>query len=297
MLSKLRHYARPHDKNTTAPVCKSAANLSAYFGGRVSDLRLVNGGTLGAGFLGQLDGRCRFFKTHSYVDGAEALEKEIFLLTRAFNSRLNIETVGSKKAGPFKRWIIMDQLYPPGSPPGIEDILALEEQKAEWFPDQYQLGEPARGDDLLFLIDEGAAAAKRLAAKGFLSDNIYAALHPRLNELKAEEKKINRVVCHGDLSPSNLLIDASGILPVDWEDAFWGFIGYDYLYWLTFFENRKFYSNEILGRTVLGKDLEIAILLMIIVLKSDLSVRSNTYRLNSLSFDERLTEILDLAGG
>ncbi len=90
------------------------------------------------------------------------------------------------------------------------------------------------------------------------------------------------------------MFDGKTPVVIDWEDAFWGIEGYDYLFWLTFFDNRKYYSQKIFGKTPWGKEIEIAILILIVVLKSELSFRSNRYKENKLTFDERIVEILNL---
>ena len=103
------------------------------------------------------------------------------------------------------------------------------------------------------------------------------------------------VLCHGDFSPANLVGNGPALTVIDWEDAFWGIEGYDFLYWMTFFENRKYLSQDIFSVTPWDKPTDIAILLLIIVVKSHISLLSKDYMTYSLTFEQRLNEILSLA--
>ena len=79
---------------------------------------------------------------------------------------------------------------------------------------------------------------------------------------------------------------------IDWEDAFLGIEGYDYLYWLTFFNHRKFYSKEIFFRSGCEEDVIKGILVTVLIIKSAISFYAGSYENNSLTFQERIVEIL-----
>ena len=90
-----------------------------------------------------------------------------------------------------------------------------------------------------------------------------------------------------------------GSIPIviDWEDAFLGFEGYDFLYWLTFFKNRKFYSRDMFDLTEFGCELGSAIMVLILVLKSELALSSGEYDVHSMSINDRLLEVINLDDG
>lgn len=83
---------------------------------------------------------------------------------------------------------------------------------------------------------------------------------------------------------------------IDWEDAFRGIAGCDYLYWLTFMENRPFLQKATFGRTDLSPDGERAILVLVVLLKSYLANVSGDHLKHAVSAQVRIAEILDLPG-
>jgi 5-methylthioribose kinase len=138
-------------------------------------------------------------------------------------------------------------------------------------------------------------ALARLFANHAISPVIHAEVEKNFSILFENIDSMPTALCHGDLGPENIMCqsDARPVV-IDWEDAFWGVEGYDYLYWLTFLRNRKYYTQDVLGRTSLGKEIEISILLLIVVLKSELSLRMDPKMTRQLSFEQRITEILAL---
>jgi len=89
--------------------------------------------------------------------------------------------------------------------------------------------------------------------------------------------------------------DPDGVVVVDWEDAIWAPSGYDYLYWVTFLTNRRWLVKEELNVTGLGLRTEIALMVMIVLLKSVIGVRSKASATYTIGINERLSEILNLA--
>jgi hypothetical protein len=90
----------------------------------------------------------------------------------------------------------------------------------------------------------------------------------------------------------------NGVMPIaiDWEDAFAGVAGYDYLYWLTFMENRPFLREAAFGRTGLAVEVERAILALVVLLKSYLAVLSGAHLSHKVAAEARIAEVLDLPG-
>ncbi|MGD5712523.1 phosphotransferase, partial [Xanthomonas citri pv. citri] len=106
--------------------------------------------------------------------------------------------------------------------------------------------------------------------------------------------KLPAALCHGDFGPNNIMLAGTEPLIIDWEDAFGGVDGYDYLYWLTFMENRAFLHTAAFGRAGLSPDIERAILALVVLLKSYLAVCSGAYLKHAVSPQARIAEILQL---
>ena len=105
-----------------------------------------------------------------------------------------------------------------------------------------------------------------------------------------------RCICHGDLSDKNILFNISREpVLIDWEDAFWGIPGYDYLYWLTFFNHRKYYCKNVMQRCGLSQELSKAVAYLI--LKSAISYYSGSYRNNTVDMETRISEFIQAIGG
>jgi 5-methylthioribose kinase len=102
------------------------------------------------------------------------------------------------------------------------------------------------------------------------------------------------ILCHGDFGPKNIMLEGVEPRVIDWEDAFGGIAGYDYLYWLTFMENRPFLQTAAFGRTGLAPEIERAILALVVLLKSYLAVCSGAYLKHAVSPRTRIAEILEL---
>jgi hypothetical protein len=111
--------------------------------------------------------------------------------------------------------------------------------------------------------------------------------------VKARLPTLSPIICHGDLSPRNIMASRDGELyAIDWEDALWAVEGYDYLYWLTFFQNRRFYhSAGAFGVTGLGRDIEIALMISVVLIKGYIAALNGTNATNSLSLSQRIAEI------
>jgi hypothetical protein len=113
-------------------------------------------------------------------------------------------------------------------------------------------------------------------------------------QLEDRLTRLPRALSHGDFGPKNVMVRGAVPLAIDWEDAFWGIAGYDYLYWLTFMENRPFLQSAAFGRTGLGPDVERAILALVVLLKSYLAFCSGAYLDHAVPIQARIAEILEL---
>ena len=78
---------------------------------------------------------------------------------------------------------------------------------------------------------------------------------------------------------------------IDWEDSLMAFGEYDYLYWLTFFSQRKYYSPALLENHDIDKVWGTDIMALITLVKSKMSYQNQSYKNNKISFQERIDEI------
>jgi hypothetical protein len=255
----------------------------------------VSGGTLGVCFIATIDGRERFLKSYASVEGKPNLEKEIRILLHLYGKTLGVRSIEvPEENGQSRLWLFMDALRPLDAPMGPRDTEALVES--------YRVPLASLPTDVLTsadtlgtLIDDAGRGLSNLASAGQIGNAMYSDLHLRLTYLAQNWRSFPSCIAHGDLGPRNVMAADGHPVVIDWEDAFCGVEGYDYLYWLTFFENRRHYNKDILGRTPLGIEAEVALLAMILLLKSDLSLRANTLAGNQITVEQRISEVLALA--
>ncbi|CAB3760180.1 phosphotransferase [Paraburkholderia humisilvae] len=296
MLSKLRHFtdgggsdlASLRSRVDVRPALGAVGAPNAPF-------VAVSGGTLGVCFIATVDGRDRFLKSYASVQGKPNLEKEVRILTHLYGEMLSIRRIEVPEDEEQTRvWLFMDALRPLDAPLGPRDTQGLVEayraQLASLPADALQTT-----DTLGTLIHEASRGISNLVSAGQLSSAIKHELSSRLVYLTQKWQSFSSCVAHGDLGPHNIMAADCRPVVIDWEDAFCGVDGYDYLYWLTFFENRRHYNKDILGRTPLGVEAEVALLAMILLLKSELSLRANTLAGNQISVEQRIGEVLALA--
>lgn len=281
MLSKRRFFTRANAaelKRARRRIDTTALNRN--FGRDIALMDLPHG-TLGVSYIADVDGALYFLKTHLDFAAAQAnIEKEIAILEALYGARVGLQ----KRIIEGRLWLQMDALQP-----GPE----LQPSEAQQLLQQLTLPRLKTEDDFSDLLREGMQAFDNLTRRHLISPLVAQRVVPYLQKLT--QKTFPRVLCHGDFGPKNVLADAQGPVVIDWEDAFWGIEGYDALYWLSFFSQRKHYEPDMFGVTPWGKEIEVAILLLILVVKCELASLAGTYLTDSLSFDQRLTEILHLA--
>ncbi|TWB87273.1 phosphotransferase family enzyme [Bradyrhizobium macuxiense] len=290
MLSKLR-YARVLRSSAACGIipAQDVARLSASLGS--SAATLIKGGTLGAAFLVLIDGRQRVAKTNAFTGGEPALRKEGALLSALYGERLHVQTV---ELG-ARFWLVTDALSHPPCPPTGELLRALIASWSRRLNDPKVTAAIPDHDDFATLLREGQAALSGLISGAHIHGKAQGWASACLDLLEDEQHRFVAVPCHGDLGARNLMIDSGGLVAIDWEDALWGIEGYDYLYWLTFMAQRPHYSPTMFGHTPWKKEVEIAVLILIIVLKSWLSVLFETHGSSSLDFNRRVLEIVAFA--
>ena len=144
------------------------------------------------------------------------------------------------------------------------------------------------------MIDYAVIALEKLYELELISKSTYSELRDRISLILCEYKTLEPKVCHGDLSSKNIMKHKDRLIAIDWEDAFLGFEEYDFLYWLTFIENKHHIEKSLFGKGQMNAYFEISILSLIILLKSWLSLLDGSIKNHRISFNERLKEVMIL---
>lgn len=289
MLSKLRHFGQDGPRPRATP---ELAPLLTVYGGRLKNLRPVATGALNICYLADVDDVPRFFKTHSTQSGRETLKREALLLDFLYGAALEVEaTVVDKQL-----WLGMNALEAPSEAPTPAQIMELTKETFVRLNKFNQKALIPRQDSLSTLLIDGSTALDMLVGTGAIPLSLFRDLRRELSGLRDHDLHSSYGLCHGDLGPRNLMTLKGDLFAIDLEDVFHGPAGYDFLYWLTFLENRRHYGPEILGRTQWNEATEIALMALIVVLKSALFIRQErTHSSLKITVEERLGEILRLA--
>lgn len=245
-------------------------------------------GTLGVNFFchGFPGGIC-FIKSHHPGERyRDSLEKE-YILLKAVNQRtLHVDILRLQLHDKEQVYLVMDVLreVPEVTPAEVSDIIK-----------QYQKHLAHTRVEGLYDIDNLVAAAWNelymLRERGFFTMQTFMTAADELQLLQRQLPTIERCICHGDLGDRNIMLNDDGkMITIDWEDAFWGCAEYDYLYWLTFFNHRKFYQQNCLSAVEMDPERARAIITMIIIIKSAISYYSGSYHSNSVSIENRLLD-------
>jgi hypothetical protein len=290
MLSKLARFS----STTPSPALPEPQpqELSPQLGVSLAELRRVTGGTLGVGFTAHLGGRAVFLKTHSTPEGEELLRREASLLAAAYGDLLAVQSIVC--GCPARRWLICDQLQEPSERLRLSDIQGL---VAAYGGPLARAGASLSSEsfvDFAALISAGQAALDLLAHRSLLSSEHTRWLADILGGLGEVAPRLNRLICHGDLGPRNILQAGRQHVAIDWEDAFLGIRGYDELYWLSFLENAPLLRSGWPRLTDLSPELERGLLGLIVLLKCRIAVDTGAHRNHRLSPDQRLGEIVGL---
>lgn len=277
MLSKLLHY-------------KFKINLpylAKYFDLNENDLdlRILSGGTLGVTYKLTLPNNVEYF-LKTYDKNKNTLDKEVLLLK---NANKNCSDLNPKKFILQNKEVgLMMKFLKPCKSIAPNQILSI--------INSYQNGfKKIVGENLYTIEDLITNALKEIqnmSDANFLEKDFASMCYENLKKFQKHVKKFPKIICHGDLSIRNIMKNESEYVVVDWEDAFYGIQGYDYLYWLTFFINRPLYSLEIFRKSCLDDETIKSVLILILILKESLSFYSGVYKTNSLTAEERIKEIL-----
>lgn len=252
-------------------------------------------GTLGQLFKIDEDGVVKFIKTH--IGGEKSknnLMKEFALLSYLYGSSVALEDFELDVNGMTFYFCIFSELAVPDSEPSVDDILNLQKDYHSKLRGLNPIKYLAKEYTLVQIVERAVNTADWLFNQNFISKYVYRKINQQISLIKEVLPSIPLILCHGDLGPNNIMCYKSKLVAMDWEDSFWGFEGYDYIYWLSFFSNRKYYGGNIFNKTFLGKKHELALMATIVLLKCRLSVLMNSYKNNQISFNQRMSEIFDL---
>lgn len=269
------------------------------FFGSATEIVFVPRGTLSVCAHLRIGARRRFLKTHlpgeacrlnlAKEAGLLACLYEAGLLACLYSELMSIEQVTLQVLGEGHLCLIMDELDPlalPLEPDAAASLIVDCVRRLADYPSTGMERFPA-------LLAAGGIALEELVQAKQIGGSLRDEIAGRFSLLRREVPHLTPAICHGDYGPRNIMAKDGVSVVIDWEDAFEGVAGYDFLYWLSFLENRKFYP-AILGGTPYGGSVELAMLMLIVTLKSALSIRSGTHLTHRVPIEVRLREIVEL---
>ena len=288
MLSKLYALA---DAPPPADIEGLRAALRDFFYGRgnqsLSVTHIEPGGTLGVFFTVQTGQTCYFIKTHRPTNQYRAaLIKEARLTRFLYGNTFNAELSEIKVNDECYAIFLNDFLMPSPQKTTLPEINTLLEKIRVASPPQELV--PRTSAVYTKFLETADQALTELPLAGLLSAKIARACADHMTLIT--DAPCDRL-CHGDLSNKNIMCKNETLVIIDWEDAFWGPAGFDMANWLTFFDQRKYYTDGF-PQTLSEKCR--SFMLMCVLLKSWISYKNKSYFNNSLSFNERLGEILNM---
>ena len=290
MISKLFASNKTHQFESQPDSNRVQHALSEHFGDKLQSLARIPDGTSSLCFIGILEGNRRFLKTYTEASGRAYLLREHKMLDLV-SPRVEPRLIELDQSDVSQLWLqtrVLDSAIA-CTPQEVIDLIHTYRAQLD------MCGANAIGSsaahNINLLVSEADLALKELAEGNFLTTPIIQLVCSSLERLQILVQSDNWEICHGDLGPKNILRDGEVPVAIDWEDAFWSVPGYDYLYWLTFYENRKWLRPEYLNVTGLVPEDEVAVMVVIVLLKSVISVRNGSHIRNALSINDRITEV------
>lgn len=121
--------------------------------------------------------------------------------------------------------------------------------------------------NLDLLINFSREAILYFQLSGQLDVSWVSRLESDIHNVDAFFNQSKQVVVHGDVGPANILESTTGLVLIDWGDAFWAFQGFDQLYWLTFLQNSRDLNRKCIEKINLDIDVCQSTLNFIVLLK------------------------------
>ena len=293
MLSKYYHLKKNSIEETKVDIDAFISTLEIKLREKYKDVKIEQtfpGGTLGIFFELHINGKRKFVKTHQYgIEYKENLIKEIEIMSVVYSDIIEIERVDIEINGRQLVFMIMDYLFPYNYSTDFYEVKKC--------INNYQRKLATKNIEVKYcfrdVIEAGKESLEILYADSFLKKDIY--LHCRESLQRIMEKRYLEVVNHGDLSNINIMYTEKQIpIVIDWEDSLYAFQEYDYLYWLTFFSQRKYYSSSLLENNGIHKIWGTDVMVLITIVKSEMSYRNESYKNNRISFQNRINEIYNM---
>ncbi len=252
-------------------------------------------GTLGLFFNAILDGNKLFIKTHlpgkNYRNN---LLKEIKIYKILYKDLLYINHIDLNICDHDYSFLIMDYLKP------LKDNLKPDEMKLIIKDYSNKLKDVLKDENLVkniytfdLILREAKNALKELSKEKLINSYIEDRCYEYISILKYDPLE-DATICHGDLSNKNIMLKDDSIIVIDWEDMFLGTKDYDFCFWLTFFNQRKYYNEVMFLQYEVDKLKCIAYMIVIVILKCYLSYKNCSYLTNLVKMDDRLYEIINL---
>ncbi len=292
MLSKL--HATSHNK--TAYLNEFSSLIRCAFSGNCTVTPLENTGTLGLCYALQNGSESLFVKTHLPGDELRRmLIKEAVLLQKLYGDDVVREVISVDTEKGIHTLLVMQNLRPLSSAPSPQQVDKLIEEYSHVFASfsdaEWQLLSPSM-PDFSQVLESANNALEFLSKENQLDDTV---LHHCAHLLKTLQNiDDERVLCHGDFSNKNIMQKNGSLYVIDWEDAFFGVPDYDFYYWLTFFDQRVLYNKDAFAKFSHRNPIGVAMMIAIVLVKSQMAFESGAYKNHSLSANDRLSEILAL---
>ena len=126
-----------------------------------------------------------------------------------------------------------------------------------------------------------------------LTEDCALELQEYIKIFESDIDSLKQTLCHGDFGDKNIMKSQDGrYVVIDWEDCFMGIEGYDYLYWLTFFSHRRFYSKEVFKASGVSSANAKGIISVIMLIKTAMAVYSGLNKNNTMNSQERIEELI-----
>lgn len=293
MLSKLRSF----ENNVRLPDLEGdhyfLNALKNKYGEELSCLKRIKGGTFSICFEGEINNKQYFFKTNTLNAQTSSLDREVIILNRTTENCIEARLINFFDNDFPLSWLQTKLLKSSHAqtPEQVRNLIKSYELGLKKLGN-FRLASKQNSFNLLLVHAE--SSINFLLNLKLISNQIAEKAFECIEIARHATSDLDYQLCHGDLGPANIMSNGVREIAIDWEDVFWGFSGYDYLYWLTFMGNRKWLSHKFLGCTGMGRAEEIAIMVVIIIIKSKISVSAGVHQYHSISFDQRLQEVLDL---
>ncbi|MGG1553517.1 phosphotransferase [Paenibacillus ferrarius] len=298
MLSKLLHFDMP-DLGSEPNLNLVRSLLTNDLKQSFQNVKLYGckpGGTLGVFFHAEINEERRFIKTHlpgqMYQNN---LIKEIEILKILYSDCLHIERRDLKIQSENYTFLIMDNLRSLDDNPSIEIIRTLINQYGDKLKEKLNELDKHDGMYTFHHVYHTGLNALELLLKGQLVEpSVGIECEKLIRSLSVLTEQTDKVICHGDLSNKNIMLLENKPIVLDWEDCFLGVESYDLSYWLTFFDQRKYYDRELFSQFFVEPRRNVSLMLLITVLKCYLSYKNGSYKTNNVTFSQRLQQILAL---